>query len=84
MQWINGKTPKLRQKMTDIGVPDFNAGYNSSQGSFHSFNNSGNIYHKQQFDSGINAIQAVEDMRTIDAAANGRGKHGTAFTIGLA
>ena len=45
MQWVNDKTPKLRQKMVDAKIPAFGAGVNSANGSFHYFGNSGNIYH---------------------------------------
>ncbi|PZX09811.1 hypothetical protein LX69_03516 [Breznakibacter xylanolyticus] len=47
MDFINDNTVELRKAMVDIGVPDFNAGYNTSQGTYHSIGNSGNIYHNQ-------------------------------------
>ncbi|MFZ7132902.1 MAG: hypothetical protein ACOWWR_11130, partial [Eubacteriales bacterium] len=47
MQWLNDNTTGLREKMADIGVPNFNVGYNTSQGSFHNMGNSGNTYHNQ-------------------------------------
>ncbi len=47
VQWLNDNTTGLREKMVDIGIPDFNVGYNTSQGSFHNIGNSDNIYHNQ-------------------------------------
>ena len=44
MQWVNDKTPKLRQAMVDAKIPAFGAGYNTNFGQFHYINNSGNIY----------------------------------------
>jgi len=32
MQWINDKTPQLRQNMVKMGVPDFNVGYSKAFG----------------------------------------------------
>jgi RHS repeat-associated protein len=65
MQWINDNTT-----MTDIGVPAFNVGYNTSDGSFHSFGNGANIYHNQ-FDPAVNVNQIINEVRlskgTIDA-----------------
>ena len=70
MQWINDNTTGLRQTMTDIGVPDFNAGYNTAQGSFHSFGNSGNIYHNQ-FDPAASVENGLNQMRFTEAVRSG-------------
>ncbi|RCW38858.1 hypothetical protein [Marinilabilia salmonicolor] len=72
MQWLNDNTTGLREKMVDIGVPNFNAGYNTSQGSFHNIGNSGNIYHNQlgnDYDGVVNA--AIGDALNREAYVSG-------------
>jgi hypothetical protein len=69
MQWINDNTTGLRQTMTDIGVPAFNVGYNTSDGSFHSFGNGANIYHNQ-FDPAVNANRSINEVRLAEGVVN--------------
>lgn len=57
--------------MVNIGVPDFNVGYNSSEGSFHNIGNSGNIYHRNQFDPAQNAVNSINEMRNFHAYSQG-------------
>jgi hypothetical protein len=53
MQWVNDKTPKLRQKMANAGIPDFSVGG--------SINGNGNVYF-----SGNYAGQEVFNTQKID------------------
>ncbi len=38
MGWINDNTTDVRKFMVDVGVPDFNVGYNTATGGFHDVN----------------------------------------------
>ncbi len=84
MQWINDNTTGLRQTMTDIGVPAFNVGYNTSDGSFHSFGNGANIYHNQ-FDPAVNANRSINEVRLAEGVVNYNpsGQGVTPFDVGV-
>ncbi len=65
IEWINYATEKEREWAVNAGVPNFNVGYSTSQGSYHSIGNSADFYHNYYYNASANSTEAILARTTV-------------------